>query len=65
MAEGRRVRRIAYIDILKGVAAFLVVLGHIVTYDADFHRLYNVIYSFHMPLFMFLSGCTAELSYRG
>ncbi len=65
MAEGRRVSRVAYIDILKGVAAFLVVLGHIVTYDADFHRLYNVIYSFHMPLFMFLSGCTAELSYRG
>lgn len=59
-ASGRDVT----IDALKGLAAFLVVLGHIVTYDTEFHRLYNVIYSFHMPLFMFLSGCTVVLSYR-
>ena len=62
--ESAAYERDVAIDALKGLAAFLVVLGHIVTYDAEFHRLYNVIYSFHMPLFMFLSGCTAVLSHR-
>lgn len=62
--ENTAAGRVVLIDALKGLAAFLVVLGHIVTYDAEFHRLYNVIYSFHMPLFMFLSGCTAVLSYH-
>lgn len=64
MEERRKGNRIVYIDVLKGVAAFMVVLGHIVTYDAAFEGLYNFIYSFHMPLFTFLSGCTTELSYR-
>lgn len=59
----RTAGRVEYIDALKGVAIFLVVLGHIVTYDEDFRRLFNFIYSFHMPLFMFLSGCTTALSY--
>lgn len=59
----RTAGRVEYIDALKGVAIFLVVLGHIVTNDEDFHRLFNFIYSFHMPLFMFLSGCTTALSY--
>lgn len=59
----RNAGRVEYIDTLKGVAAFLVVLGHIVSYNEDFHRLFNFIYSFHMPLFMFLSGCTTVLSY--
>lgn len=55
--------RIVYIDALKGVAVFLVVLGHIVAEEKDFNNLYNFIYSFHMPLFMFLAGCTTVLSY--
>ncbi len=42
------------IDILKGIAIFLVVLGHINAPE----KLTDFIYSFHMPLFMFLSGCT-------
>lgn len=55
--------RVEYIDALKGVAIFLVVLGHIVSCDENFYRLFNLIYSFHMPLFMFLAGCTTVLSY--
>ena len=39
-------------DLLKGVGIILVVLGHI-TLDL---QLANVIYSFHMPLFFFVSG---------
>lgn len=62
-ASGGKDGRIVYIDVLKGVAVFFVVLGHIVAKEKDFNRLYNFIYSFHMPLFMFLAGCTTVISY--
>ncbi len=39
-----------FIDIVKGIGIFLVVLGHQNTI------LTQEIYSFHMPLFFFLSG---------
>lgn len=51
--------RIQWPDLLKAFAITLVVVGHVVsTYD---YRSYNApiaewIYSFHMPLFMMLSG---------
>lgn len=48
-------KRIEYIDIARGIGILLVVLGH-----NDFALVspfaYKVIYSFHMPLFFFLSG---------
>lgn len=56
--------RILYLDVLKGLAAFLVVLGHLVTSKEEYSRLYNFIYSFHMPLFMFLAGCTVVISHK-
>lgn len=46
-------------DFLRGVAIFLVVLGHVIQWmDADWkhNALFIGIYSFHMPLFMFVSG---------
>jgi fucose 4-O-acetylase-like acetyltransferase len=48
-----------HIDALKGAAILLVVLGHsIQVHDVNFDQniLFRVIYSFHMFLFMFLSG---------
>jgi acyltransferase len=42
--------RIDYLDLLKGVGIFLVVWGHTMTPRSVW------IYSFHMPLFFFLSG---------
>ena len=49
--------RLAYIDILKGFAIFLVVLGHILQQlYTDNNLVFRCIYSFHMPLFMFMSG---------
>ena len=52
--------RISFIDGLKGYAIILVVIGHVITYasPSDFGRswLFSFIYSFHMPLFLFLSG---------
>lgn len=59
-----RHERIGYLDELKGLAAFLVVLGHLVTAKQEYRGIYNFIYSFHMPLFMFVSGITAALSFR-
>lgn len=48
-------KRIEYIDIARGIGILLVVMGH-----NDFGYVsafaYKVIYSFHMPLFFFLSG---------
>lgn len=53
--------RINYIDRLKGFAILLVVLGHVYEYVMHFSdsEVYTYIYSFHMPLFMFLSGFVA------
>lgn len=60
----KRESRNVSVDILKGVAAYLVVLGHLVTGKEAYRPLYQFIYSFHMPLFMFLAGYTAVASYR-
>lgn len=52
-------QRIAYFDLLKGIAIFLVVMGHVLTMcirqiDAAF--LFKVIGEIHMPVFFFISG---------
>lgn len=49
------------IDILKGIAIVLVVLGHVISgiYDTEHFSeniLFKICYSFHMPLFVFISG---------
>lgn len=43
-------------DVLKGIGIYLVILGHTVKDDG----LYLWIYSFHMPLFFFISGWLTE-----
>lgn len=55
--------RIIWIDQLKGIAILQVVIGHILWFPMGFRNvvinkclLLNFIYSFHMPLFIFLSG---------
>lgn len=53
------VMRNTYIDKIRGFAIILVVLGHAIqhTYENfDSNYLFTFIYSFHMPLFMFISG---------
>lgn len=47
------------IDMTRGLAIILVVLGHSLQHtlqDYDENIIFRVIYSFHMPLFMFISG---------
>lgn len=53
-------KRNEYLDIVKGIAMILVFLGHAIQ-QADAINCYDniifdVIYSFHMPLFMLVSG---------
>lgn len=45
--------RIDYIDVMKGLAILLVVIGH---YFLWMPWLPTIIWSFHMPLFVFLNG---------
>ena len=45
-------QRLEYIDIIKGIGIFLVVLGHVTTNQNVYH--FN--YAFHMPLFFIISG---------
>lgn len=51
-------QRYNYIDRLKGLAIILVVIGHILSFSmiGDRNPINTVITSFHMPLFIFLSG---------
>lgn len=56
-------RNFAYFDILKFILIFLVVFGHIIEKYIDFpliKSIYLFIYSFHMPLFVFISGFFAK-----
>lgn len=59
-------RRLIWADSLKGILILLVVFGHSFLGAnpilAENTHLYNIIYSFHMPAFMALSG---YLNYRG
>src|SRR5215211_396662 len=54
-------KRIEYLDIAKGIGILLVVLGH---NDFEVISLFiqRLIYSFHMPLFFFLSGYFINIS---
>lgn len=52
-------KRELWLDFCKTVAIFLVLLGHAVQYSGKSgmdNPLWTFIYSFHMPLFMFVSG---------
>lgn len=56
--------RVRYIDSLRGFAILLVIVGHLIQYNYSSvfeSPLFNVIYSFHMPLFFFISGCARAL----
>lgn len=57
--------RIEYIDTLRGFAIFLVTLGHVLEYSGyPESALHNFIYSFHMPLFICISGFVIAYSFN-
>lgn len=49
-------KRLLFIDFLKGIAILCVVIGHIAAFNPKCNILIDFIYSFHMPLFFFISG---------
>lgn len=64
MQTKNKPKRSLYLDVIKGLAIFLVVLGHCIQYgscvsfDKQFYEdpIFKFIYCFHMPLFMLISG---------
>lgn len=51
--------RLQYFDILKGIAIFMVVMGHVLTMcvrEIDRAAIFKFIGQIHMPLFFFISG---------
>ena len=48
------------LDVLKSVAIFMVVVGHVMVslYPENYNEkfIFKICYSFHMPLFIFLAG---------
>lgn len=59
--------RLYYLDMLKGMAIFLVVMGHILTFcvrGVDAAPVFKFIGEIHMPLFFFVSGWLA-VKYAG
>ena len=58
--------RLVWADSLKGWLMILVIIGHaiqsVMTDDFASSHVWNLIYSFHMPAFMAVSGW---LAYRG
>ncbi len=61
--------RLRYFDMLKGVAIFLVVMGHVMTFcvrEIDRATIFKFIEQIHMPLFFFISGWfTVKLNESG
>lgn len=52
---------------MRGFAILTVIIGHLVQRNiggGTSHPLFDLIYSFHMPLFFFICGCAQWLSYR-
>lgn len=62
-------QRIHHFDMLKGVAMFMVVMGHVLAFcvrEIDRATIFKVLEQVHMPLFFFVSGWfTYKLDDRG
>ena len=57
--NGNSSKRIAVIDIAKGIGILLVIAGHILPRES---AAFLFIYSFHMPLFFILIGIVTDIS---
>lgn len=63
-----KLQRLTQLDFVTGIAIFLVVLGHLASRQdpSDIEWYVNIkilIYKFHMPLFMFVSGSIAYYTF--
>lgn len=54
-------QKIVKLNNIKGILIILVVLGHLMeVIKTDYYYFYTFIYSFHMPVFIFISGYLAK-----
>lgn len=53
-----KVKRILFVDVAKAICIILVVIGHYIPDNSPnwYVAIHDIIYTFHMPLFMFASG---------
>ena len=60
-------KRLIGIDVMQGIAMVLVVLGHhLFNFMPEWYKeMFQWIYTFHMPLFIFISGFLIRYSYKG
>lgn len=60
-------KRLIGIDVMQGIAMMLVVLGHhLFNFMPEWYKqMFAWIYTFHMPLFIFISGFLIRYSYKG
>ena len=61
-----KMNRLIFLDIAKAVCIVLVVIGHYIPQDSPdwWKEINHIIYSFHMPLFLFASGVAYMLSQK-
>lgn len=55
--------RLLYLDSIKAILIILVIIGHAIQFtipEYEFNFTFRFIYSFHMPLFFFISGFLAN-----
>lgn len=62
-------QRVRWLDTAKGIGIFFVIAGHSLTgpireASPVYDLLYELIYAFHMPLLVFLSGCSFSLAQK-
>lgn len=60
--------RIYTLDSIRGILMILVILGHFMEIIPGLgakHPMYKIIYSFHMPMFLFLSGFFGKFHWKG
>lgn len=55
-------KRIEYIDIARGIAMILIVLGHTLVHSEHCSVIFKFLYSFHVMFFLFLSGFVFKLN---
>ena len=61
----KTVKRNQFVDIMRGIAMLLVVLGHTMTgctVDSQKSFLFNIVWSLQMPLFILISGYVTKYS---
>lgn len=60
-------QRLQYLDQMKGIAIFLVVIGHVMQFSFGIHgsSVNGMLEIFHMPLFFYVSGYLAYKSITG